>query len=134
MTKFNDINDLKNDNVFKVPEGYFDNLSQRIMQNIPQEEEKVISTKTQRISLFSNKIIWGIVGAAACAALIFLPNMFFGNKHLEGNDKLAKTETKADNNSIASEFKADSYEEQVLDYSLIDAQDIYDYLEGEDVY
>lgn len=63
------MNDFKLDNRdtiksgFKTPDGYFENLSERIMMNIPVEEVKVIP-------LYRRKPVW-VTSAAAALVLSF---------------------------------------------------------------
>ena len=56
-----------NTNPFRVPEGYFDTLQERIMNRI-QDEEKLL--KNER-SIFRMTPLRALVAAAACILLIF---------------------------------------------------------------
>ena len=127
MTVTNDINKLRTPEVFKVPEGYFDTLCQRTMQNIDKGEVEVIAAKdTKHSTLLSiRKPLYGLVSVAACVAVIFMAVNILDNNVSNDNTAIAKV----DKTEIMSESNARTYEEDVLDYSLVGVQDVYDYLE-----
>ncbi|RDI14371.1 hypothetical protein [Flavobacterium sp. AG291] len=107
------MNDFKLDNRdtiksgFKTPDGYFENLSERIMMNIPVEEVKVIP-------LYRRKPVW-VTSAAAALVLSF-------------SLILTKHESKAP--SLSSVSISEDY---ILNQSGIEASDILANLSTDDI-
>lgn len=66
-----------------------------------------------------------MVSVAACVAVIFMAVNILDNNVSNDNTAIAKV----DKTEIMSESNARTYEEDVLDYSLVGVQDVYDYLE-----
>lgn len=66
-----------------------------------------------------------MVSVAACVAVIFMAVNILDNNVSNDNTAIAKV----DKTDIMSESNARTYEEDVLDYSLVGVQDVYDYLE-----
>ncbi|MFD2602888.1 hypothetical protein [Flavobacterium suzhouense] len=107
------MNDFKLDNRdtiksgFKAPDGYFENISERIMMNIPVEEVKVIP-------LYRRKPVW-VTSAAAALVLSF-------------SLILTKHESKAPALSVVS-----ISEDYILNQSGIEASDILANLSTDDI-
>ncbi len=118
------LHNVGTDNPFKVPEGYFENLTQRIMDNLPEQKEQEKKTKNRTVFMNAAKWISGIV--AACALLLcvktFMPTATDGTDAAQAT---AKTET-AEQDYVSEE----EYEIEVMRYAMIDREDIYSYLEG----
>lgn len=128
MVTNNDINGLKDKGAFKVPEGYFDNLTARVMDNIAKEEAGRVKTGNQNkktISLWSRKPLWiGITSTvAACAAIIFTINVYTSSNTINDSDPLAI-------NSVES-AQGILDEEDMMSYALYDGDDVFAYLSGE---
>lgn len=116
----------KKENPFKVPDGYFDTLTSRIMSNIPTEETKVISIKTARRK--NGWIKWsGLVAACFVGALICI-NAF--NKTEQKEDDQFTSQTVEKNQSTFSNEYQDVNAEDLLDYAMVDYTDVYCYLSG----
>lgn len=116
----------KKENPFKVPDGYFDTLTSRIMSNIPTEETKVISIKTARRK--NGWIKWsGLVAACFVGALICI-NVF--NKTEQKEDDQFTSQTVEKNQSTFSNEYQDVNAEDLLDYAMVDYTDVYCYLSG----
>ena len=116
---------------FKVPEGYFDNLTARIMervdgaeQNIPTEKMEFASEK-KAIMIDINKghrrNLWiSIVSIAASLVLIavialkFLP-LSTSNTHIE---------------ELTAEYTEEDYNEDLMSYTMADNIAVYSYLSG----
>ena len=117
------LHNVGTDNPFKVPEGYFENLTQRIMDNLPEQKEQEKKTKNRTVFMNAAKWISGI--AAACALLLcvktFMPTATDGTDAAQAT---AKTET-AEQDYVSEE----EYEIEVMRYAMIDREDIYSYLE-----
>lgn len=125
---------ITNTSPFKTPEGYFDKLTQRIMDNIPEDEEvqkemtekgmaRVVSMVKQKT--ISRQFIRWTVAAAACIALVFVGIHVYDK---DNNTQLANNEGGAE----FSEYYDDEYAEELLSYSLMDETDIYNYLSGDE--
>lgn len=112
-----DIKELRNTEVFKVPDNYFDNLTDTIMSKIPAEETKVISINQGR----KWKSAWWKWSSAACIAILAIGTTF-----------LAKTmnSTVSETPDIAASYDEKSQEE-MSDYMMLDTEDVYCYLSGE---
>lgn len=103
---------------FKVPDGYFDTLQQRIMASIPEE---TASTKKKPIILrMPTRLKYA---AAAClTGLIVCGGAFTFNAHRHSSD-IATTQQVAQ-----QEVVSDSYAQQCMDYAMVDDADVYNYL------
>lgn len=71
MKKFDLHNDPKIEPGFKIPEHYFENLEDRIMNQLPEPEVKVIS-------LWQRKSFW--ISGIAVALVISLGTLFYYNQ------------------------------------------------------
>lgn len=79
MKKFDLHNDPKIETGFKVPEHYFDDFEDRIMQQLPEQEVKVIS-------LWQRRSVW-ISSVAAVALLAFGLTFYFNYTSKAGLDE-----------------------------------------------
>ena len=106
---------------YKVPEGYFDTLADRIMANIPEapKEEKKKSAKI--ISL--NTRVKIAVAAAIAGALISSVTI----RLYQQDKKLADVNTKTEM-TTNSETYGEEYVNDYIDYAMVDEDDIYKYL------
>ena len=123
-----DINNQSKRNPFTVPNGYFENLTARVMANIPEveAEEKVGKNNAKIVSMEPRKssrtwMGWSIA-AAACIAVAALFITIPNKTNDVGVKQMAQTET---SNSYDSE-----YQEEMLEYAMVDNTDIYNYLAG----
>lgn len=118
------LHNVGTDNPFKVPEGYFENLTQRIMDNLPEQKEQEKKTKNRTVFMNAAKWISGI--AAACALLLCVKTLMpTATDGTDAAQATAKTET-AEQDYVSEE----EYEIEVTRYAMIDREDIYSYLEG----
>ncbi len=95
------------ENHFRVPEGYFDSLTSRVMSQLPEQKVKTAYVQLRR---------WYY--AAACVAVIGILGITY---HLQQDDTAQQPvagtiETNTDNNT---------YMDEVADYAMIDNADIY---------
>ena len=108
---------------YKVPEGYFDTLADRIMANIPeapiQEEKKKKSAKI--ISL--NTRVKIAVAAAIAGALISSVTI----RLYQQDKKLANVEAKTEMTTTPETY-GEEYVNDYIDYAMVDEDDIYKYL------
>ena len=123
-----DINTQSKRNPFTVPDGYFENLTARVMMNIPEveAEEKESESHAKIVSMEPRKssrtwMGWSIA-AAACIAVAALFITIPNKTNDVGVKQMAQTET---SNSYDSE-----YQEEMLEYAMVDNTDIYNYLAG----
>lgn len=118
---------LNNSSPYTVPEGYFDTLTSRVMDRIDSEmskEEKplmVIGSKSSNSNTWKYAIRW-MVAAAACIVMAIVGIQYYNND----------VNTLAQNQIAEIEVDGydEEYEEDVIYYSMVDAQDVYSYLAG----
>ena len=123
----NDINKLNDKDAFKVPAGYFENLTQRVMDRIDKEEAGRVETDihtSKTVSLWTRKPFWISLTStvAACVAIVLTLNVFTSRQSSENSNTLANTETES-TQTLA--------EEDLISYALYDGDDVYAYLSGE---
>lgn len=104
---------------FTVPDGYFDQLAERIMQQVPTEKRAV--TKRLRPWLY----------AAACAGVVALSAtlLFKSAPSPSAQDQkqiAMATQTEAVQEAYAD--YSDTYVEDAANYAMIDNEEIYAYL------
>ena len=81
-----------NDNPFSVPEGYFDNLAQRMIDNLPAHEVRMIPTEEKKKS--RNWLQWARYGAAAAVvAAVCMAGLHFTNNEPAAQTQVAATST-----------------------------------------
>lgn len=117
-----DIHTQKSSNPMRVPEGYFDNLTQRIMDQLPEVDETATNTVALKPRKSTRWIGW-TMAAAACIALAVMvaPKLWTNDTTLTGPETaLVSTDNDMDQ----------QYEEQILEYAMVDNTDIYAYLSG----
>lgn len=112
-----------NENPFSVPEGYFDNLAQRMIDNLPAHEVRMIPTEEKKKS--RNRLFqWARYGAAAAVvAALCMAGMHFIN-----NEPTAQTQVAA---STTASYSSDENIDAMADYIMADDQDLYAYISGE---
>lgn len=112
------------DNHFTVPEGYFDTLTSRIMSNIPAEETKVVSIgKAHK----TGWLRWTGLAAACMAGAIIGINTFNHTESTNEQPYTSNTQTTYSYSSYSNE-----YQEEMLDYAMVDYNDVYNYLSGDE--
>ncbi|MDR2916804.1 MAG: hypothetical protein LBV74_18580 [Tannerella sp.] len=113
-TKSNKLDELRDRQPFRVPEGYFERFSEDFMSRLP--EKTMSESKPKDISLYDRVKPW-LYMAAAFVGIIVLFNVF--NKTAEitsqdGNNVTAKTSplnntSEADDNADFLEYIEDMY-------------------------
>ena len=107
---------------FKVPEGYFDTLADRIMANIPEAPKQEKQKKSAKIISLNTRlkiaVAAAIVGAVICGTTVRL---------YQQGTKIANldTNTEMTNNS---ETYGEEYVNDYIDYAMVDDTDIYEYI------
>lgn len=135
-----------NDDHFQVPEGYFDNLTEQIMKNIPEQESVVFSMgtgeKSDHLKLTARKIsLWQRlplrrIAASVAVIAVLGTGVVVGLSHGEQQHaQMAHVDSAvpvrmahADHQRIhhASAASTDDAEfDQMADYTMMDSQDIY---------
>ncbi len=113
------------ENHFTVPDGYFDTLTSRIMSNIPDEETKIISITPKHKT---NWIKWtGLIAACMAGAVIGIFTLEQTEK--ESNNQPYTSSAQAVSTQIGSNYQ-ENYQEEMLDYAMVDYNDVYNYLSG----
>lgn len=106
-------------NPFKVPEGYFDHLTERIMENLPEQEIRVIDIRSRQ-TLWQKLPLRKIAAAVAVVALLG-GGSFWALQH-EGNSKVVAHVKQHEQKAVASEEAAFN---EMADYAMIDNETIY---------
>jgi hypothetical protein len=117
---------------FSVPDGYFDQLAERIMQQLPQEE-KQLSQEANKLQAIKKpatiKRLRPWLYAAACVGVVALSATILF--------KSAPSPTASEQRTLVSQAEttqetyydySDSYIEDAANYAMIDNDDIYAYL------
>lgn len=105
---------------FKVPEGYFENLSQRIMDNIPEETATSRKTASRMSISMPTRLKYAI--AACLTGLVVIGGAFtFNANH--------NTQTTATAEPVASqEAITDEYAQECMEYAMVDEGDMYSFI------
>lgn len=112
-----DINELKNTDVFKVPENYFDTITEKVMSKIPAEETKVISINQGKKSSMT---WWRWSSVAACIAMVIVGTVFISKSYDSKSEEIAELS-----------YYDEQSQEDMMEYSMLDTDDVYCYLSGE---
>lgn len=105
---------------FRVPDGYFENLTERIMDGLPEVEEKP-AMKPVRISMWDRVKPWVYMAAMFVGAALII--------------RVATGITAQDKTVVATSDDMEwemSYLDNVMDYSMMDSYQLYVYLSEED--
>jgi len=128
MNRFNLQNHVPR-NPYRVPEGYFDSLTSRIMQNLPDvaaEGETGCSAgeRSIRMVAFSSRLSrwvgWSVAAAACIVGVMFCTH-----------SPLRETQNTPVQTATTTTAYDEKYEQQVLEYAMLDGSDIYAYMSGE---
>ena len=110
------------DNPFRVPEGYFESLTERVMQQIPEESAEKVAVTIP---------LWRRFGFRVAAAVIFIFvgvgsfYLFHQNVEAQQNTQATASVEVVNHNQSATTI------DQVADYIMCDNHDMYAYLSGE---
>lgn len=107
------------ENPFKVPDGYFDHLTERIMENLPEQEIRVIDIRSRQ-TLWQKLPLRKIAAAVAITALLG-GGTFWALQH-EGDSKMAAHVKKHEQKAVSNE---DAAFNEMADYAMIDNETIY---------
>lgn len=106
---------------FTVPEGYFDDLTERIMDVLPKKEIPFAVERRKKRRMNMRLIGWCSVAAAciACVALFYTKDMV-----PEKTTNVPELYTEE-----AYEYD-DEFQEDVMHYAMLGHEDVYCYLSG----
>ena len=107
------------ENPFKVPDGYFDHLTERIMENLPEQEVRVIDIRSRQ-TLWQKLPLRKIAAAVAVVALLG-GGSFWALQH-EGDSKVVAHAKQHEQKAVSSE---DAAFNEMADYAMIDNETIY---------
>lgn len=107
------------ENPFKVPDGYFDHLTERIMENLPEQEIRVIDIRSRQ-TLWQKLPLRKIAAAVAVVALLG-GGSFWALQH-EDDSKMVAHVKKHEQKAVSSE---DAAFNEMADYAMIDNETIY---------
>lgn len=107
------------ENPFKVPDGYFDHLTERIMENLPEQEIRVIDIRSRQ-TLWQKLPLRKIAAAVAVVALLG-GGSFWALQH-EGDSKMVAHAKQHEQKAVSSE---DAAFNEMADYAMIDNETIY---------
>ncbi|MDD4516691.1 hypothetical protein [Massilibacteroides sp.] len=111
--KRHELEDLKRQNPFRVPDGYMEGLTDRIMSQLP--EETMTKEETSKVSFISRLRPW-IAVAAAIVGIGFFINVFIGldkqNTSLNPDSLWTQPQIAS---SVISEART-TYDEEYLEY------------------
>lgn len=107
------------ENPFKVPDGYFDHLTERIMENLPEQEIRVIDIRSRQ-TLWQKLPLRKIAAAVGIIALLG-GGSFWALQH-DGDNKIVGHVKKSEQKAVASEEAAFN---EMADYAMIDNETIY---------
>ena len=107
------------ENPFKVPDGYFDRLTEKIMENLPEQEVRVIDIRSRQ-TLWQKLPLRKIAAAVAVVALLG-GGSFWALQH-EGDSKMVAHAKKHEQKTVSSD---DAAFNEMADYAMIDNETIY---------
>lgn len=134
--KINDI--FGKDNHFQVPAGYFDQLTDQIMAQIPEEKvvgpaspaaSHAIPRRAMKVSLWK-RMGMGKIAAAIAAVVLLGGGMLIGLQHQGKRDAQMAHASHAAGNQLYYNSEDASFD-QMADYAMMDSQDFYAQLVAE---
>lgn len=108
-------------NPFKVPEGYFDTFASGLMDRLPERETVEVTLRPR----LHHRMLRRVLYAAACLCLAVCGAAVYWSNSPQGGAASPDT-------SGSQAATADSYVDQVADYTMMDNSDIYGYLSSND--
>ena len=114
-------------NPFWVPEGYFDNITSRVMERIPVNEVKLIPEESKEGKSITHQFRkWRIYAAAASILVaLFGAGLLIHNDSMEPDTSLAKGKTVVHSSNSAN---AENNVDAMADYIMADDYELYAYM------
>lgn len=106
-------------NSFKVPEGYFENLTSEVMNQLPEREKSIFERREP--TLWERVKPWTYMAAMFIGAALII--RVGSSNHESATDDRVATEVSAD-----TEIVPDQYINAALDGSMLDDYSLYVYL------
>ena len=103
---------LGKENHFRVPDGYFDSLTERVMSKLPDSAE-VKPMPTRQPIIYRLRPLLYVAACMLVAVLSFA--VYFDNQEAETSDEA----------KMAQSVSNDSYFDEAADYAMIDNDEIY---------
>ena len=112
-------------NPFTVPEGYFEQLTQQVMDKIPQAVTTEMKPvwKPAKIAVMKRLRPWLYAAACICVG-VFIAAIAFNNRSEVATPQPASQQI-AVNEPTDYNYYSDSYIDEEADYAMIDNQEIY---------
>ena len=108
---------------YKVPEGYFDTLADRIMANIPETPIQEEKKKSAKIISLNTRVKIAVAAAIAGALISSITVRLYQQDKKLADVNEAKTEM-----TTTPETYGEEYVNDYIDYAMVDEDDIYKYL------
>ena len=108
------------ENPFKVPDGYFDHLTERIMENLPEQEVRVIDIRCRQT--FWQKLPLRKIAAAVAVVALLGGGSFWAWQHAAGDSKVVAHAKQHEQKAVGSEEAAFN---EMADYAMIDNETIF---------
>ena len=105
-------------NPFKVPDGYFDHLTEKIMENLPEQEVRVIDIRSRQ-TLWQKMPLRKIAAAVAVVVLLGGGSFWAWQHH---DSKMVAHAKKHEQKTVSSD---DAAFNEMADYAMIDNEAIY---------
>ncbi len=116
-------------NPFRVPEGYFEHLTDKVMQRLPEDTVPVAQTVQMVPTTTHNgrsttllRRLRPLFYAAACLVVAIFGFTLFFNKTIEEEQPQQVSLANAQQTDTQA---SDEYIEEAVDYAMLDNQDIY---------
>jgi hypothetical protein len=107
-------------NVFRVPDGYFDDFASNLMEKLPERENRTIQLSNH---YGVAHILKPILYAAACLCLAIFCTVLYFNKNVSTNQSQNSSASVSVQGS--SESSRDELIDRTADYAMMDNHDIY---------
>ncbi|MBO4314453.1 MAG: hypothetical protein J5867_00590 [Prevotella sp.] len=99
---------------FKVPDGYFEGLTEKVMAQLPTEDARVIALRPSRWRVYRPIAI----AAASVAVAIFSVGMYLHSSDTQSSEQFTQLPSSSSYSAI----------DQAADYTMLDNEDMYAYL------
>ncbi len=123
MIKETENKPIERKNPFKVPDGYFDTLTTRVMENIPENQVRMIPVQNDH---HVSKKWWRVVAAAAAVVVA----VFGVGLYMQHDDNATQVKTAAVQQSSSS-ATTETNIDAMADYIMCDDYELYAYLADE---
>lgn len=108
------------ENHFSVPEGYFDSFADKLMEQLPEPEARVIEMYAE--SWLHRLPMRKIAAAVGVVVVLGSGSLFFAHQQSLSHASMAKVEVGHQTHTVGSEYGTF---DEMADYTMMDNQDIY---------